>query len=267
MLDTNDNSKSFERNKDLKYQKWYDLLINKALKRTPEEGVYYEKHHIVPKSLGGSNKAANLVKLTAREHIVAHKLLVMIYPNNRKLKFALNAMTLKKTNRDTEKLFSTRELAIIREEAARAKIGYKHSLESRQKMSKSRSGKKLSDEHRKHISEGNKGKKRTKEQLKNYHQLWKPGHTPWNKGKVGIYSDEYRKKISESKKNISDETRRKLSEAAKKRGFRGKTKKVIDPNGVVYESTEGCARAYKVAGGTIRNWIKKNPKKGFKFLD
>ena len=134
-------------------------------------------------------------------------------------------------------------------------------------MSKSRSGKKLSDEHRKHISEGNKGKKKTKEQLKNYHQLWKPGHTPWNKGKVGIYSDEYRKKISESKKNISDETRRKLSEAAKKRGFRGKTKKGIDPNGVVYESTEGCARAYKVAGGTIRNWIKKNPKKGFKFLD
>ena len=51
MLDTNDNSKSFERNKDLKYQKWYDLLINKALNRTPEEGVYYEKHHIVPKKL------------------------------------------------------------------------------------------------------------------------------------------------------------------------------------------------------------------------
>ena len=31
---------------------------------------YYEKHHIQPKSLGGSNKKENLVRLTAREHFI-----------------------------------------------------------------------------------------------------------------------------------------------------------------------------------------------------
>jgi len=43
-------------------------------------GSYYEEHHIVPKSLGGSNDRTNLVMLTAREHFICHWLLVKIYP-------------------------------------------------------------------------------------------------------------------------------------------------------------------------------------------
>ena len=39
------------------------------------QGGYYEKHHIVPRSMGGSNKKSNLVDLTAREHYVCHRLL------------------------------------------------------------------------------------------------------------------------------------------------------------------------------------------------
>ena len=41
--------------------------------------LYYEKHHILPKSLGGSNDETNLVKLTAREHFICHWLLVKMY--------------------------------------------------------------------------------------------------------------------------------------------------------------------------------------------
>ena len=43
------------------------------------DGEYGEVHHIVPKSEGGSDEPDNLVKLTAREHYVAHLLLARIY--------------------------------------------------------------------------------------------------------------------------------------------------------------------------------------------
>ena len=58
-----------------KYSIWYDNLISRALNRIPSEGVYYELHHIIPRSFGGSNSPSNLVKLTAKEHYVAHALL------------------------------------------------------------------------------------------------------------------------------------------------------------------------------------------------
>jgi hypothetical protein len=57
----------------MNYQNIYDSLIIKR-KANPATG-YVEKHHIIPKSLGGSNDSANLVVLTGREHWVAHLLL------------------------------------------------------------------------------------------------------------------------------------------------------------------------------------------------
>lgn len=57
-----------------KYANWYDSIIKRARGRILEG--YSEKHHIVPKSLGGSNSDENLVLLTAREHYVCHKLLI-----------------------------------------------------------------------------------------------------------------------------------------------------------------------------------------------
>jgi hypothetical protein len=46
----------------------------------------------MPKCVGGTNEADNLVLLTAKEHFVCHQLLVKIYPNNHKLVFALRMM-------------------------------------------------------------------------------------------------------------------------------------------------------------------------------
>lgn len=57
-----------------KYAKWYDNLIQKAVKREAPGG-YYEVHHIIPKSFGGADSKNNLVNLTAREHYIAHLLL------------------------------------------------------------------------------------------------------------------------------------------------------------------------------------------------
>lgn len=57
-----------------KYSKHYIALIESRKSRSITG--YTEKHHIVPKSLGGTNDKDNLVRLTAREHYIAHLLLV-----------------------------------------------------------------------------------------------------------------------------------------------------------------------------------------------
>ena len=63
----------------------YKLLI----KNNQSTEDYSEKHHIIPKCEGGSNKRDNLVLLTYREHIIAHRLLIRIYPDSKGLKYAL----------------------------------------------------------------------------------------------------------------------------------------------------------------------------------
>lgn len=60
-----------------KYLTHYYNLCEKARVRVVFDG-YQEKHHIIPKSLGGSDEATNIVSLSAREHYIAHLLLVRI---------------------------------------------------------------------------------------------------------------------------------------------------------------------------------------------
>jgi len=66
-------------NNVMDYKKHYDLLIERARKRTLHG--YTERHHVVPKCLGGTNDSANLVDLTPEEHYFAHQLLVKLYDN------------------------------------------------------------------------------------------------------------------------------------------------------------------------------------------
>ena len=56
------------------------------------EGAYKEKHHIIPKCLGGTNSKDNLVDLYAKEHYIAHKLLALENPDNYKLQYAWLSM-------------------------------------------------------------------------------------------------------------------------------------------------------------------------------
>lgn len=63
----------------MNYKRQYDLLIERATARSLPPDIYTERHHIVPKSLGGGNEKSNLVSLTAREHLIAHCLLSKIY--------------------------------------------------------------------------------------------------------------------------------------------------------------------------------------------
>jgi len=75
------------------YNKHYSLLIAKGQGRILEG--YVEKHHIIPKCIGGTDDLSNLVALTPEEHFVAHQLLIKIYPNEPKLIFAVKMMCVK----------------------------------------------------------------------------------------------------------------------------------------------------------------------------
>jgi hypothetical protein len=70
----------------MEYLKIYNRIVERATNRNILG--YIEKHHIVPKCLGGKNKKSNIVSLTAKEHYICHKLLCEIYPNENKLKYA-----------------------------------------------------------------------------------------------------------------------------------------------------------------------------------
>ena len=66
----------------MNYYKIYKSLIQKRLKDPAHlEVEYTEKHHIIPRSIDHSKEydPNNLVILTAREHFIAHALLVKIY--------------------------------------------------------------------------------------------------------------------------------------------------------------------------------------------
>ena len=85
--------KRFPRNK-----KHYIKLVRKAQNRMLQNSEYCEKHHIFPKSIFGKNNY--IVKLTLREHFVAHLLLWKYYKrkygnkNQKTIKmvYALNRM-------------------------------------------------------------------------------------------------------------------------------------------------------------------------------
>lgn len=104
----------------MNYQKIYDQIILRAQsesRKKVKDGVYFENHHIIPVCLDGSNKKDNLVLLTAREHFVAHKLLVEIYPDNSKLKYALwMLITAKGNNQQRYTRVSSREYSRVKEE-------------------------------------------------------------------------------------------------------------------------------------------------------
>ena len=81
----------------MNYKRIYSTIIDKALEqaRKKKTGVLYERHHILPKSLGGTNAINNLVLLTPKEHYICHRLLVEIYkgtPSENKMYYAMWCM-------------------------------------------------------------------------------------------------------------------------------------------------------------------------------
>jgi hypothetical protein len=124
----------------MNYQKIHNLIVDRA--RTRVISGYYEEHHVVPKCLGGTDSADNLVALTAREHFLIHKLLTKLYPDNDKIVFA--AWMMFAVNKQTQKR-RARDYGRLKEKHAAA-------------MSRLHKGKTISVENRAAVSARFKGK-------------------------------------------------------------------------------------------------------------
>lgn len=77
-----------------KYTTWYTNIVSKATERNRQQGQYYERHHILPKCMGGTNHKSNLVYLTGKEHFICHLLLTKMTDGHAKyrLVYAFNCM-------------------------------------------------------------------------------------------------------------------------------------------------------------------------------
>jgi hypothetical protein len=84
----------------MNYIKIYEDLINRGKDRVMTS--YKEKHHIIPRCLGGTDDPENLVFLSPEEHYVAHQLLVKIHNGNHAL---VKAAAMMIPNRPSNKLY------------------------------------------------------------------------------------------------------------------------------------------------------------------
>jgi hypothetical protein len=140
----------------MNHQKIYSQIIERAKNRQLEG--YKEKHHILPKCLGGNNDKDNLIGLTAREHFLCHMLLCEIYPNNIKLKHALFLMAIgKQKNKYNHYIINSKTYERLKIEYSNMLKNTPRSTETKDKISKSKKGSILSDEIKIRISDGRKG--------------------------------------------------------------------------------------------------------------
>ena len=115
-----------------KYTSLYYRIVAHRRANPLETNLYGELHHVIPKSMGGSNDHDNLVKLSAREHFICHVLLTKMTTGHDlyKMKTALIAMTNLRSrwNKRQEFSFNSRLFE-------KAKSGLVFSKEHRRKIS------------------------------------------------------------------------------------------------------------------------------------
>lgn len=149
------------------YLRHYNSLIEKAKKRTLEKGVYFEKHHIIPRSEGGSNEPANIVKLTAREHFLAHWLLYRADPEN-----SSRAHSFWRMCRGRGKVIPENWITVSSRAYEEARLAHSRAISSRLK------GRKKTPEHITKVIVATTGKKRTVEAKAKMSEAAKKRGTP-----------------------------------------------------------------------------------------
>ena len=177
----------------MNYSKHYEALIAKAKARGKPEG-YVERHHVVPRSLGGSNSRNNLVWLTAREHFIAHVLLAHVYGGSQWYAVMIFAA-------GERRVINSRLYDIAKR---------KHAIW----MSEKFKGVPLSEDHRLRISSGLRGNTNTKGSLlsKNHRAAISAGLIG-NKHTLGVMpSEATRQKMSEAHSGAkhSEETKARI---------------------------------------------------------
>lgn len=220
------------------YCETYKNLTNsrksRGLIKSKLEG-YFEKHHIIPKCHGGSDDPNNLVLLTFREHVIAHMLLNKIYPTDKRLMKALTRMLTSTVTEDGKKvkreIKSSREAEYIRKLYSESLSGEGNYNYGKTGERASHYGKKLSNEAKAKISKANKGRL------------------------VGDKNPMYDVHLTGDKNPMF----------GKFGGSHPAAKKIIDPDGKIFDCLNDCAKYHKLDRHTISKWIKNKPEKGFRF--
>jgi hypothetical protein len=195
-----------------KYEKWYATITKRGQERMLE--TYTEKHHIVPRSLGGSNAKSNITYLTAREHFICHWLLTKIYKEGEAYWKMLNALRIMRAENAKQNRYSTkitsRVYENLKEEYARLQS------EKSKGINNSMFGKTQSSSAKEKISKANTGRVQPiEEKIKQKQaQIGKKRHP---------FSDEWKLNMSEAKKGennnrygveVLDSTKEKIRQKA-----------------------------------------------------
>lgn len=185
-----------------KYYRWYRSVTSRD-----DDVGYVERHHRLPRSMGGDNEKTNIVRLSFRKHFLAHWLLTKCTagPDHFRMLKALAMMVGNRKSRCTSWQFVLAKTANRLSQTGRPSPmrGRHLSADSRRKISESHLGGKHSPEHRRKISEGGKGRIFSDESKRKM-----------GAGKVGIpLTPEHRQKLAAAKqgKQLSPEHRAKIS--------------------------------------------------------
>lgn len=209
----------------MNYRKAYLHIIFKAksenrkkLKKDNPNYIYYEAHHILPKSIFPlwTKRKSNIVLLTAREHFFCHQLLEKIYPNSNMF-LALWRLATDKQN----KVCSSREYQRIKE--------------------------------RYHLSESHKENLR-----KASHILWASDKADEVREKIKAARAAQKnlawgKRSLESKKNISEGTKKAMSDPEIRKKISERTKQAMNRKDI----KEALKKSGQKAGALSRERAKK----------
>lgn len=154
-----------------KYTRIYETIIDRATTRQIDG--YTETHHIVPRSLGGTDDTTNLVRLTAREHFICHLLLTKMTTGLSKRKMSHAAFLMAHGRGAREFVVHSRTYARLVRENNAAKKGRRQSEASKKKNADAHRGKKHSQETREKQSRTALGKKKTAETRRHMSEYWK----------------------------------------------------------------------------------------------
>jgi len=126
----------------MNYKKIYMQLIDSS--KNNDSSLYLEKHHIVPKCLGGKDINKNISYLTPKQHFIAHALLTKIFKDDYRILLAFYAMKAK-SKFHGERYFNSKLYNSCREKLYGSNgiliginspwFGRKHTEESKKRMS------------------------------------------------------------------------------------------------------------------------------------
>jgi hypothetical protein len=229
-----------------KYFRWYVSLV-----LTPDSGKNTEKHHKIPRSLGGSNRKDNLVRLSFRKHFLAHWLLTKCTEgvDQKRMLKAFGFML--SPPKSGMRIMASWQYALARKASREGKIGQsshfkgkKQSEETRKKLSAAlkgrvspRLGVKLSDETREKLRVSHLGQVPSAKQ-----RLIAGERFRGNKYRVGLkHSPEAQERIrlsaigNRSKTGIKDseETLQRKRDAQKRNLFRPLSNNQFGLKGVI----------------------------------